>query len=156
MTADRLRSGRCRGIVVGVTPFVWVTMAFVTLHSYRHVSRLEEETLVFADGEVVFGCKAGALPLVDHHAKEVRRVRQRGSHLDDRSRSLCPAGVTPGIAPISGQSSGSTHPRRPIAGTGGVRLKGRLPAERENESSDARDKLPSSPRRFFPGARTPV
>ena len=29
------------GIVAAVTLFVWVVMALVTLHSYRHVRRLE-------------------------------------------------------------------------------------------------------------------
>lgn len=76
--------------------------------------------------------------------------------VEDPSRSLCSAGATRGIAPVSAQSCESTNPRRPIAGTGGGRMKSRLAAEGDNESSDACDKLPNSRRRFFPGAREPA
>ncbi|MDE0394842.1 MAG: hypothetical protein OYK82_08710 [Gammaproteobacteria bacterium] len=76
--------------------------------------------------------------------------------VEDPSRSLCSAGATRSIAPVSAQSCELTNPRWPIAGTGCVRMKGRLTAERDNGSSGARDELPTSRRRFFPGARKPA
>ena len=116
---------------------------------WRGASDARGKLLVFADGEVVFGCAAPR-----------RSPRVRGA--PDTPTGTVPRRPLALVVLGRRDSRHCSHIRVALRvdastpahrGPGGVRMKGRVAAERDSGSSDARGEPPDSRRPFFPGAR---